>query len=303
MKCSVITVPSPNRKRGREDVRVHAGPVGTRLWGHGVYMLIPLVVAALLYLAVVALAVSLVVSRRRRIGRRATADAENVKRMAYVGELAGGLAHEIGNPLSSMNMNLQLLAEDLAAPTPPSHAELLQRVRTILREVRRLSDILDDFLRFARKPELSLAEENVNDIVDEVVEFISPKSLIGRVRIFKNYERNALPCLVDRDALKQALLNVLLNANEAMPDGGDLIVGTSRDKGFLKIEVTDTGVGITPEALARIFDAYHSTKKNGSGLGLATSRRIIEEHGGRILVHSEPGKGTRVSILLPIAGR
>jgi len=223
--------------------------------------------------------------------------------MAYVGELASGLAHEIRNPLSSMNMNLQLLAEDLKAPTPPSHAELLDRVRTIQREVRRLSDILDDFLRFARKPELALAEEDISVVVDEVLEFMSPQSLMSHIRLFKNYEPDIPPCRVDRDALKQALLNVLLNAEEAMPEGGDLIVSIARDKGFVRVDVTDTGGGITPEVLEHMFDAYYSTKRNGSGLGLPTSKRIMEEHGGRMNVESEPGKGTRVSIFVPIADK
>lgn len=130
--------------------------------------------------------------------------------MAYVGELASGLAHEIRNPLSSMNMNLQLLAEGLEGSTPSSPVELLDRVQRIRQEV----------LRFAHKPELALAKEDVSEIVDEVIEFTSPQSLLSRIRIFKNYDKDIPGCHVDRDALEQALLNVLLNAEEATPDGG-----------------------------------------------------------------------------------
>jgi len=266
-------------------------------------MVISIVIAALASSALTAGAFLLLALRSRKNAAQSARPRDALGKRRDMGQLAGGLAHEIRNPLSSMNMNLQLLAEDLSAPTPPSHDKLQARVRTVQREVHRLSDILDDFLRFARPAELTLAEEDINQIVNEVLEFISPDAIRANIRLLKTCSPDLPKCSLDRDALRRALLNIFLNAQEAMPSGGELMVRTLSDKDSVRIDVIDTGKGIPPEALSRIFDAYFSTKKDGSGLGLATTKAIIEEHNGRISVYSEPGKGTRVSIYLPPSGR
>ena len=220
--------------------------------------------------------------------------------MAYVSRLAGGLMHEIRNPLSTLNLNLQLLAEDLRHPASaePDARRALKRIEALQRETNRLQEILDDFLRFARGHQLELAEHDLNKLVGEVVSFITPEARHQGIQVMTGYG-NIPKCKLDSGLFKQALLNILINAQQAMPDGGDLMIRTSCDKEGVRLDVTDTGAGMSKEETDKAFEVYYSTKKSGTGLGLPTSKRIIEEHGGTISVHSEPGKGSVFSILLP----
>jgi len=239
----------------------------------------------------------------RRMARRAReveARARTAERLAYVGTLAGGLAHEIRNPLGTISLNLQLLAEELRRDETPEGQRARRRLETLRRETQRLNDILEDFLRFARSPKLELVETDLNQVVAEVLEFQQPEAASRGVRIrtaFGNIPRVRL----DADLFRQALLNITINAEQAMPNGGDLMVRTARHHDRVQLDIIDTGTGIPPDVLPRVFDAYFSTKANGTGLGLPTAKRIIEEHGGTILLHSELGKGTCVTISLPAA--
>jgi signal transduction histidine kinase len=222
--------------------------------------------------------------------------------LAELGQLAGGLAHEIKNPLSTINVNLKLLAEDLARHDDETHRRWLRRLRSVQEEADRLKDILDDFLQYAGRYELDLAAIDLRRLIDELADFFSPQTEAAGVIM-----RTALPeaevrCRVDPKLFKQALLNLLINAVQAMEAGGELLVKLSAQRGRGVVEVIDTGRGMAPEELGRIFDVYYSTKKHGTGLGLPTTRRIVREHGGAIRVESEPGKGTRFTIALPMAG-
>jgi two-component system sensor histidine kinase HydH len=221
---------------------------------------------------------------------------------AEISQLAGGLAHEIRNPLSTLQLNLQLLAEDLQNPETSRERRALQRVERLHHEVQRLHGILENFLRFARIRDLDLAPSDLNVVVEEVRDFYEPraatKSIVIRSQLADDLPRVGL----EPDLFKQALFNLILNAEHAMPSGGDLILTTRRDGDSVVLDVTDTGVGMTEEVRARIFDAFYSTRPSGSGLGLPTTRKIIEGHGGTIDVQSEPGKGSRFTIRLPLFG-
>jgi two-component system sensor histidine kinase HydH len=220
---------------------------------------------------------------------------------AEIAQLAGGLAHEIRNPLSTLQLNLQLLEEDFQDPETPRDRRALQRIERLHHEVQRLHGILENFLRFARIQDLDLEPADLNEIVEEVRDFYEPhaatKSVVIRTQLAPDLPRVGL----EADLFKQALLNLILNAEHAMPSGGELILTTRRDGGGVVLDVTDTGIGMTDEVRARIFDAFFSTRPTGSGLGLPTTRKIVEGHGGTILVQSEPGKGSRFSIRLPMA--
>jgi signal transduction histidine kinase len=219
-------------------------------------------------------------------------------------QLTGGLAHEIRNPLSTLKVNLQLLAEDVQEMTGKEDdcgRRSLLRIQRMQDEVNRLRDILDDFIQFVGHHQLNLRPSDLNHQIDELVDFYEPQASASRVRMLKQYAPASLVCRIDPDLLKQALLNLFINAQQAMPEGGDLMVRTSQDNCKAHIEITDTGTGISPEVRDRIFEAYFSSKKGGTGLGLAMTKRIIEEHKGSIGVHSEPGKGTSFTILLPLA--
>lgn len=222
--------------------------------------------------------------------------------MAYLGTLAGGLAHEIRNPLSTMKVNLQLLRDDLDREGDDSRERGRRRVVTLEKAVRRLEEIVDDFLRFARGFDLEFAPTDVNELIQEVVVFVEPEAQRHRVDLRTAFA--ALPEIpADRKYLQQVLLNLILNARQAIEatgDAGDVFVTTHARGGAVEIHVTDTGPGIPTEVLPKVFDAYFSTKKGGTGLGLPMCRRIVEEHRGRITVESEVGKGTKFVIRLPV---
>ncbi|MFO0956371.1 MAG: ATP-binding protein [Isosphaeraceae bacterium] len=224
-------------------------------------------------------------------------------RYVEMAQLVGGLVHEIRNPLSTMTMNLDLMAEDLAGTDSPRDRRLLQKVDRVRKESRRLEAILQDFLRFARVS--NLLEEarpaSLNEVVEDLRDFYDPQAAVHGILIRTHLDESLPPVRLHCDLFKQALLNLFLNAQHAMPDGGELIISTRSDGEQAVLDVVDTGCGIPEDVQGRIFDAFFSTRSGGTGLGLATTRRIVEAHGGSIGLLSEPGKGSRFSIRLPIA--
>ncbi|MBM4044908.1 MAG: two-component sensor histidine kinase [Planctomycetes bacterium] len=228
--------------------------------------------------------------------------ARKAEKLAYdVGTLAGGLVHEIKNPLSTLNINLQLLREDWQKDESQKGRSLVRKMDLLLRETKRLEGILNDFLKYARSQELSRADCNLNELLEDILRFIAPEAAAKSIQVRKSLDEKLPACLADANILRHALLNLVKNAQEAMPNGGDLMIRTSPGEGFLQIDITDTGVGIPPDRLDKIFRPFFSTKRSGTGLGLSTARRIIEQHGGSIAVHSEQGKGTNFVIRLPLA--
>lgn len=215
--------------------------------------------------------------------------------------LAGGLAHEIRNPLSTVNLNLQMLEEDLGETDCDDDGvrRARNRVEKIRREVNRLSDVLDDFLRFARMPQPERAPTDLNALIEDLVSFMQAEARSQKVSLRTNYTE--LPaCSLDSDMMRQALINLIKNAEQAMPEGGDIMLCTEREGDQAVVTITDTGAGMDEGTLQRIFHPYFSTKREGNGLGLPTVRRIVEEHGGAISVMSEKGRGTRFTIRLPL---
>ncbi len=242
----------------------------------------------------------------------ATASARSSgEQIAFLSRLAGGLAHEIKNPLSTMAINLTLLQEEwerAGQARNPGQPELtpreersLRRIRTLQREVARLEEILDQFLNFARGGEINRKPEDLARIVHELLDFVEPEHQRAGIRQHADLQIGMPLVLVDETQVKQAILNLFVNARQAMPEGGELLVRLRRVGTDCELSVTDTGVGMTPEQLERCFDLYWSDKRGGTGLGLPTSRRIIEEHGGSIHVLSELGRGTAFTVRLPLA--
>jgi signal transduction histidine kinase len=229
---------------------------------------------------------------------RLQARIDAAERLAEIGTLTGGLAHEIKNPLSTVQLNLQLMQEDLD-PRDPAHSRLSNRLAIVGREANRLRDILDDFLRFAGKLELRRQKVDLNSLLEELVDFFEPQAQLSRVRLRFKPGREPVVANVDPRLIKQTILNLLLNGLQATPAGGELILSVGEREGNAIIDVIDTGAGIAPENVQKIFQAYYSTKKTGTGLGLAMSQRIIDEHGGDLSVRSVVGKGSDFIIRLP----
>lgn len=251
-------------------------------------------------LIVVTVAMLLYVFYRRKSKGKAHRTKKDLWLPPYLDNLALGLAHELRNPLSILNVNLQLLEEEVNNSINDRGENVKKRVQGLQREVQRLEEVVSDFLRFAHEERPRFVEHNVNKVVDEVVDFVAPEARKNNITVDRCYE-SGLPSLrLDVNLIKQALLNMIINAQQAMPAGGKLSIRTAHKNGQIQIEVADTGIGIPATEFDKIFDVYYSTKKKGSGLGLPTVKRIVDEHGGTISVRSEKGKGSNFIIQLPL---
>ena len=222
-------------------------------------------------------------------------------RLAFMGSLASGLAHEIKNPLSTMTITLGLLHEDFEDAETARDRRTLRKIQLLELEVGRLENILQDFLRFAGGHAVRPRIVDVNDWLEELLDFFEPSCDGAGVQLERRLGRGLPQILADTELLKQALLNLLTNALQAMEqDGGKLTVRTWFPGDRVRIDVHDTGPGIPGDVLPSIWQVYYSTKDRGSGLGLPTVRRIIAEHGGSVTVESRAGSGTTFSVSLPL---
>lgn len=216
--------------------------------------------------------------------------------------MASGLAHEIRNPLNSLYINSQILAEMLAdlPETTDRKEELLSLARANMKVTQRLNDILSEFLRFARPPSLELVVADLNRIVADTLRFLEVDFARRGTLLTAQYHPEPLPLFADEKKLKQALINVLLNADEAMDKETKIVrVVTGIERGRPFVRVVDNGRGIPKADRRQIFHLFFSTRKNGSGLGLPIVRQIVREHGGTIGVRSREWRGTTVTISLP----
>ena len=227
-----------------------------------------------------------------------------------LGKLTGVLAHEIKNPLSTIKINLKLIKEELDSSvelskigSDESHhrlARALRKIAVIQKETDRLEQILDSFLRYIHRTELQLARIDINELISDMIDFYSPQAYSHSITIRQSLYNKPLVCKVDAAMLKQALLNLFINAQQAMSGGGELIIRTDSRNKEAVIQISDTGSGIAPERLPFIFDAYYSLRPGGSGLGLPTTKKIVQAHKGTIAVDSELGVGTSFTIKLPL---
>ncbi len=222
--------------------------------------------------------------------------------------MSGGLAHEIKNPLSTVGLNAQLLGEGIEESSlpPDEKSRLTRRIEALRREVDRLRGILSDFLQYAGDLRLDPKPADLNEIVSQLADFFMPQAEKHGVRLRADLFPGRLDASIDAAHVKQAVLNLMLNAVQAMADAPaprELILKTLRVKGdedLAQIHVIDTGPGIEPALRARIFEPYYTSKPGGTGLGLPTARRLVEAHAGRLDLFSEPGKGSDFVLSFPV---
>jgi signal transduction histidine kinase len=220
---------------------------------------------------------------------------------AELAELAGSFIHEIKNHLSTLSLNLQLLSEDFEEPQSLRERRALERISRLQGECQRLVEVSNDFLRFARVKDLKLALTELRAVVEAMVDFFGPTARQASIEI-KMYFPSDLPLvMLDREMFGQALLNLMLNAEQAMPEGGELTIQAVREDGKVCLSLIDTGKGMTQEVLGKVFRPFFSTRAGGTGLGLPTTRKIIQAHGGTLDVQSEVGRGTKFTIRLATA--
>jgi two-component system NtrC family sensor kinase len=230
---------------------------------------------------------------------RQRAELLRAERLAAVGRISAQITHEIRNPLNAIGLNAELLTEELGAADVPAEARAL--VEAIGREVDRLNAVTEEYLRFARLPKLAFACEDLNEILTGLLEFLAPELKSAKVTVSLELGADLPPVRADEMQLRAAFLNLVRNSREAMPQGGELAIATRVVEGGVEAEVRDTGGGIPAEELPRIFDPFYSTKEKGTGLGLAFTQQVVQEHGGSLRCTSAPGQGTIFSVRLPRA--
>ncbi|HEX8898003.1 MAG TPA: ATP-binding protein, partial [Chthoniobacterales bacterium] len=213
--------------------------------------------------------------------------------------LAAGVAHEIGNPLNSLHIHLQLMERKIRNLDGKMKEELQEAIAISRAEITRLDSIVTQFLQAIRPSKPVLHLENVNSLVDEALRFFAPE-IADRDIVVEAELRPDLPQIeLDRDQMKQAFYNVIKNSFEAMKRRGILRIRTDLDATHVNVSFTDTGGGMSAESLSRVFEPYFTTKSTGSGLGLLIVRRIVREHGGEMAIESNEGKGLTLTIRLP----
>jgi len=222
---------------------------------------------------------------------------QHLNRLRSLDEFAAGIVHEIRNPLAGISTNAQYMMERIGPAD-----RFFEEMRDILVDVRGIEEIVRRVLDFAHPSRAQVREVTVAEIVKEVLRFSKLSLRLRNIRLSMNLDGSRATVRVDAAQVKQVFFNIIRNACDAMPGGGELRVSATRpsaDGKFVRIEVADTGRGIPAEDLERIFDPFFSTSREGTGLGLAISREIVESHGGRIEVESRPGRGARFAIVLP----
>jgi len=229
---------------------------------------------------------------------------ESQKQMAARHEslvrLAAGIAHEIGNPLNAINIHLGLMRKQMDALPASKAGPLKEAVEILTGETGRLDRIVRNFLKATRRPPLRFRGEDLNVVLKNVIEFLRPELDKRKIQISLRTDASLSAFYFDWERIYEAVLNLVKNAMEAMPGGGKLRVALSHRERVAILRVTDEGKGIADADLEHIFDAYYTTKEEGSGLGLWMVYHVVAEHGGRIEVMTKEGKGTTFTVLLPI---
>ena len=223
------------------------------------------------------------------------------EKMTALGRLAASVAHEVRNPLGAVNLQLQLLEEDAIEMPEPERARLTRRLIIANAEIKRLDRIVGNFLRFSRAPQVRSERLFLNDVVSRVFELLTPEARDQEVSLVLDLASGVPSVHGDEGQLAQAVLNIAVNAFQAIRGSGRVRASTRRDaSGLVVLSIEDDGSGIQAPDIDRVFELYYTTKDEGTGLGLSIAQRIVYEHGGRIDVESKFGEGTTFSIYLPV---
>jgi hypothetical protein len=219
-----------------------------------------------------------------------------VERFAALGRLAGGIAHEIKNPLNFISLSIDRLRQNFSPAEKGPKAAYHQQIAEIKEEIHRLSRLVENFLHYGRPVKIHPRPELIEPILEEVLSLARPKLEEGAIRVELQMEPDLPPLRLDREKVRACLLNVVVNSIQAMPDGGSLTIEACATPAGDGVDITlsDTGYGIDPSELPRVFDPFYTTKETGIGLGLSLTKEILEQHGGSVALGNREDGGTRV---------
>jgi len=224
----------------------------------------------------------------------------HVKQLQTFRTMAASIAHEVGNPLNSLDIHLQLIERNLRPLKQKRKGALLELVAVAQEEIKRLEHIITQFLKATRPDLPEMREGDLVAILDKTLSFMEPEMRSHGIRLEKAYAPFVPPLVLNADQIRQVFINVVRNAIQAMPNGGLITVEVTCARGQVVVSVTDSGCGIPQEQMEKIFDPYFTTRDGGAGLGLMIVQQIVSEHGGEVLVASNPGKGTTMTVRLPV---
>lgn len=225
---------------------------------------------------------------------------EHEKKLKDFNLITSGVNHEIRTALNPLSINVQLLRKEISKIDNPKAGNLLDTIAIVEHEINRINNVMEEFVRIAKFPHPRFRKEDINLIIKEVAELISPRAKESGVEVCLSLPNEIPLLMLDSEQMKQVILNLSVNAIQAMPDGGTLTIGTLKDGQKILIRVSDTGKGIPPEIMKDIFTPIFSTKEEGLGLGLSIAQRIVEAHGGKIMCRSEINKGAVFEIMIPL---
>ncbi len=222
-----------------------------------------------------------------------------VERVDFLSHLTAGVAHEIGNPLSSLAIQIQLMERQVRRLNPPLREKLLKTITLIREELHRLDQIVIQFLGTLRPESLHLHEKDLVVLVEEILALVAEELKEKGISLKRLYPPKGIRGRMDESLIKQAILNLIKNAAQAMPGGGEITIRLEKEAAYLKFAITDQGVGIPREKINRLFEPLFTTRETGSGLGLLVVYKALRQHGGYVEVTSQPGEGTTFTIWLP----
>lgn len=231
--------------------------------------------------------------------RKSEEETSLVERLNFLGHLTAGVAHEIGNPISSLFIQTQLIERQVRQLVSPQREKISRTLSIIQEELRRLDGIVRQFLNTLRPETLHLHENDLAEVVEEVAALVEEELEKKNISLVREYSRGAIRGRMDKDLIKQAVLNLIKNAAQAMPGGGEISIRLEREDAYLKLSVSDQGSGIPGEKIPRLFEPFFTTRETGSGMGLLVVYKAIRQHGGYVEISSLPGEGTVFSIWLP----
>ncbi len=233
-----------------------------------------------------------------RIIKRLEEKIKTQERLVFLGEVTSSIAHEIRNPLASISGSIELLGKQLYDRLNEKQVQLM---RAVVDESDRIKRIFSGLLDYARLSDLQLEMVVLEEFLNQVLLLmVHQPDYSQAVNVHRGYEGRNIRLKIDPEAMKQVLMNVITNAYQAMPEGGDLRIDVYRKRSEVVLTVADTGIGMDAKTISQLFAPFKTTKPNGTGLGLAEAQKIVSQHGGRIVVNSQKGKGTRVEIILPL---